>query len=65
MALTLLGSGVGLGMQGLAVLKGWSFAWFLEIRAFTGCFAGSSPVMKAFLADLVGSVGAINAHTAS
>ena len=54
-ALSLIGSGVGLVAQGYAVRHGWSLASFLALRALTGTMAGSSPIAKAYLAD-VGAV---------
>jgi len=50
---SLFGSFLGLGLQSFALLRGWSLGAFLATRAFTGCFAGSSPVTKAYLADVV------------
>lgn len=51
-ALSLLGSGLGLAAQGLAVQAGWSLSAFLMLRVLTGSMAGASPVAKAYLADL-------------
>ena len=52
MVLSLFGSGFGLSLQACAVARNWSLQWFLATRVLTGCFAGSSPVAKAYLADL-------------
>lgn len=57
MALSLLGSGLGLAAQGLAVQASWSLNAFLALRVLTGSMAGSSPVAKAYLADLGSSAG--------
>lgn len=52
MAMSLLGSGLGLAAQALLIHRNFSLAFFLASRVLTGCFAGSSPVSKAYLADL-------------
>jgi len=52
MAVSLLGSGLGLCAQALVVSRGLSLRVFLLSRALTGAFAGSSPVSKAYLADI-------------
>lgn len=52
MALSLLGSAIGLSLQSLAIKANWSLTVFLASRVLTGCFAGSSPVSKAYLADI-------------
>jgi DHA1 family tetracycline resistance protein-like MFS transporter len=52
LAVSLLGSGLGLLVQALVVDRGGSLTHFLLARAVTGLFAGSSPVGKAHLADL-------------
>jgi len=52
MALSLLGSAIGLALQSFAIRSNWSLAVFLASRVLTGCFAGSSPVSKAYLADI-------------
>ncbi len=50
---TLLGSGLGLLAQSLVIYnKIGGLSTFLATRVFTGCFAGSSPVSKAYLADV-------------
>ncbi len=52
LALSLMGSGVGLSLQAIAVYSDWSLGVFLATRIFTGIFSGSAPVSKAFLADI-------------
>jgi MFS family permease len=52
LALSLFGSGVGLMAQSLVIRRGGSLSTFLVARALTGIFAGSSPVSKAYLADI-------------
>ena len=50
---TLLGSGLGLLAQSLVIYnKIGGLSTFLATRVLTGCFAGSSPVSKAYLADV-------------
>jgi len=49
---SLLGSGLGLMGQTWVIQKELSLGWFLFTRALTGTFAGSSPVSKAYLADV-------------
>jgi len=49
---SLLGSGLGLGLQSYVVGNGGGLSIFLASRAFTGIFSGSAPVAKAFLADM-------------
>ena len=51
-ALSLLGSAIGLSLQSYAIKSNWSLPVFLASRVLTGCFAGSSPVSKAYLADI-------------
>jgi DHA1 family tetracycline resistance protein-like MFS transporter len=51
-ASSLLGSGIGLVAQAVVIQREASLTWFLVCRAFTGAFAGSSPVSKAYLADI-------------
>lgn len=51
MAMTLFGSGMGLFLQSWAVNKHWTLEQFLATRVVTGCFAGNSPICKAYLAD--------------
>jgi len=51
-ASSLLGSGIGLLAQVHAIRAGWGLRQFLAMRVLTGSFAGSSPVTKAYLADL-------------
>jgi MFS transporter, DHA1 family, tetracycline resistance protein len=52
MTASLLGSGVGLMAQTWVIHHDLSLVSFLLARAFTGAFAGSSPVSKAYLADV-------------
>lgn len=49
---SLLGSGLGLALQSFAIYSNWGLGMFLLTRVVTGSFAGSSPVSKAFLADV-------------
>jgi MFS transporter, DHA1 family, tetracycline resistance protein len=50
--LTLLGTAMGLATQAYFVQTNQkSLVWFLASRVLTGCFAGASPVSKAYLAD--------------
>ena len=51
-ASSLLGSGLGLMAQAVCISHGASLKTFLAWRVFTGAFAGSSPVSKAYLADI-------------
>jgi len=64
MAITLLGSAVGLSLQTYSICAGWSLQVFLAIRVLTGCFAGSSPISKAYLADLGSSKGRLPQYLA-
>jgi MFS family permease len=52
MAFSLFGSGLGLALQSLVIQANGSLSLFLAIRVLTGSFAGSSPISKAFLADI-------------
>ena len=56
MAMTLFGSSMGLFLQSWAVQRHWTLEQFLATRVLTGCFAGNSPISKAYLAD-TGSEG--------
>lgn len=49
---SLFGSGLGLIAQSLVIRYNGSIGIFLATRVLTGCFAGSSPVSKAYLADV-------------
>ena len=49
---SLIGSGLGLGAQSMVISRNGSLGLFLVTRVLTGCFAGSSPVSKAYLADV-------------
>lgn len=64
MAFSLLGSAIGLSMQAYSISAGWSLPAFLAMRVLTGCFAGSSPVSKAYLADLGSSIGRLPKYLA-
>jgi MFS family permease len=52
LTISLLGSGLGLLTQSMVINRGGSLTQFLLARALTGLFAGSSPVSKAYLADI-------------
>jgi len=52
LSFSLLGSGLGLTAQALVIQRGGSLSQFLLARSLTGLFAGSSPVGKAYLADI-------------
>jgi MFS family permease len=52
MTASLLGSSVGLTLQSWVIRKELPLLYFLGARALTGAFAGSSPVSKAYLADI-------------
>lgn len=52
LSFSLLGSGLGLMTQALVILRGGTLTQFLLTRTLTGFFAGSSPVSKAYLADI-------------
>jgi len=56
MALSLLGTGCGLGLQSYLIATKASLRWFLASRVLTGTFAGSSPVSKAYLADIASAL---------
>eukprot|EP00978_Attheya_sp_CCMP212_P003237 scaffold6665_cov53-Attheya_sp.AAC.2 len=51
-AVSLLGSGLGLAAQSMVIQREGALALFLASRVLTGSFAGSSPVSKAYLADV-------------
>jgi len=52
LSFSLFGSGLGLVAQALVIQRGGSLSQFLFARSLTGLFAGSSPVSKAYLADI-------------
>ena len=54
---SLFGSGLGLSVQSWAIYRHWSLKWFLFTRVCTGVFSGTSPVAKAYLADVGASSG--------
>ena len=64
MALSLLGSAIGLSLQSYAIKSNWSLPVFLASRVLTGCFAGSSPVSKAYLADIGSKQGLLPRYLA-
>ena len=43
-------------LQSYGIARSWTLEQFLAARVLTGCFAGNSPISKAYLADR-GSVG--------
>lgn len=51
MALSLLGSGLGLAAQAYVIFSRKSLGLFLATRVLTGSFSGASAVAKAYLAD--------------
>jgi len=55
-ALSLLGTGCGLGLQSYFIATNKPLKWFLASRVLTGSFAGSSPVSKAYLADVASAL---------
>ena len=63
-ALSLLGSAIGLSLQSYAIKSNWSLPVFLASRVLTGCFAGSSPVSKAYLADIGSKQGLLPRYLA-
>lgn len=52
MTASLFSSGLGLVAQAFVIQRNGSLRLYLAIRALTGAFAGSSPVSKAYLADI-------------
>ena len=52
LALSLLGVGCGLVAQARCVSDGGSLGTFLALRVASGAFAGASPIVKAYLADV-------------
>ena len=54
MTLSLLGTGLGLAAQAYVVATNKPLWIFLLSRVITGSFAGSSPIAKAYLADISG-----------
>jgi DHA1 family tetracycline resistance protein-like MFS transporter len=52
MTASLFGSGIGLAAQAFVIHRNGSMGLYLAIRALTGAFAGSSPISKAYLADI-------------
>jgi len=64
MSLTLLGSGLGLMLQSWGIRRCWTLEQFLLTRVLTGCFAGNSPISKAYLADLGSESGDLTKYLA-
>lgn len=58
-SLSLLGSGIGLALQCLALTQGRSLQFFLGCKVFTGFCAGAGPVAKAYLADVGSTAGSL------
>jgi len=52
LCLTLVGVGLGFVFQGMAIQLGWPFWAFIALRVLSGAFAGASPVVKAYIADI-------------
>ena len=52
LSFSLLFTGLGLMAQAMVILYGGTLFQFLLARSLTGLFAGSSPVSKAYLADI-------------
>jgi len=52
LSFSLFGSGLGLMAQAWVIQSGGTLLQFLFARSLTGLFAGSSPVSKAYLADI-------------
>ena len=55
--LSLMGSGLGLALQCIAIQRHWSLQAFLACRVLTGFSAGAGPVAKAYLADVGAASG--------
>lgn len=64
MSLTLFGSGLGLMLQSWGIKRCWTLEQFLLARVFTGCFAGNSPISKAYLADRGSESGKLSKYLA-
>eukprot|EP00551_Chaetoceros_affinis_P004133 CAMPEP_0203683862 /NCGR_PEP_ID=MMETSP0090-20130426/47737_1 /ASSEMBLY_ACC=CAM_ASM_001088 /TAXON_ID=426623 /ORGANISM="Chaetoceros affinis, Strain CCMP159" /LENGTH=808 /DNA_ID=CAMNT_0050553019 /DNA_START=198 /DNA_END=2625 /DNA_ORIENTATION=- len=62
MAISLLGSAFGLGLQCVCIWKLFSLRLFLIGRVLTGVFSGCGPVAKAYLADIGDADGRVNAN---
>jgi len=63
-SLSLLGSGLGLTLQALAISQGRGLPLFLGCKVFTGFCAGAGPVAKAYLADVGSSAGLLPRYMA-
>jgi MFS family permease len=64
MSLSLFGNFVGLALQGMALLRQWPLPALLALRVFTGSCSGSSPVAKAYLADVGSTSGQLPRYIA-
>ena len=64
LAISLLGSGIGLAAQSYVIQTGKSLGLFLATRILTGSFAGASAVAKAYLADVGASKGSLPRYLA-
>ena len=63
-SISLFGNFVGLALQGLALLRQWPLPALLALRVFTGSCSGSSPVAKAYLADVGAASGQLPRYVA-
>lgn len=64
MSLSLLGNSFGLLLQSVALLKRWPLPALLALRVFTGSCSGSSPIAKAYLADVGAASGQLPRYMA-
>jgi MFS family permease len=65
LSISLLGGGIGLGLQSMSIWSKSSLHIFLATRVFTGIFSGVAPVAKAYLADLGDEVERSGKRTSS
>ena len=63
-SISLFGNFLGLALQGMALLKQWPLPALLALRVFTGSCSGSSPVAKAYLADVGAASGQLPRYVA-
>ena len=63
-SISLFGNFVGLALQGMALLRQWPLPALLALRVFTGSCSGSSPVAKAYLADVGAASGQLPRYVA-
>ena len=63
-SISLFGNFVGLALQGMALLRQWPLPALLALRVFTGSCSGSSPVAKAYLADVGAASGQLPKYVA-